>query len=204
MKNKNSDITVSNNSNQNLLYNFTKNIFIMKKIITFSIIVLGTMFVNAQTKEEIQKSQERYEKILKLETPKSTSISSLDELTVNVGATAVESANITPLLQNLYYRSIGETKDGVSDVTVKKPSLDECKELATRILSQTEKIQNLTSLLSNVTNDTSNIKNPLKLPKILSSVNYAKTAISLLGEETVFQANAIKNIISTLSTGNNL
>ena len=47
MKNKNSDITVSNNSNQNLLYNFTKNIFIMKKIITFSIIVLGTMFVNA-------------------------------------------------------------------------------------------------------------------------------------------------------------
>ena len=74
----------------------------MKKFITFSIIVLGTMFVNAQTKEEIQKSQERYEKILKLETPKSTSISSLDELTVNVGATAVESANITPLLQNLY------------------------------------------------------------------------------------------------------
>lgn len=92
----------------------------------------------------------------------------------------------------------------MSDVTVKKPSLDECKELATRILSQTEKIQNLTSLLSNVTNETSNIKNPLKLPKILSSVNYAKTAISLLGEETVFQANAIKNIISTLSTGNNL
>ena len=31
MKNKNSDLTVSNNSNQNLLYNFTKNIFIMKK-----------------------------------------------------------------------------------------------------------------------------------------------------------------------------
>ena len=79
MKNKNSDLAVSRIFNQNLLYNFTKNIFIMKKIITFSIIVLGTMFVNAQTKEEIQKSQERYEKILKLETPKSTSISSLDE-----------------------------------------------------------------------------------------------------------------------------
>ena len=204
MKNKNSDLAVSRIFNQNPIYNFTKNIFIMKKIITLSFIVLGTMFVNAQTKEEIQKSQERYEKILKLETPKPTSISSLDELTVNVGATAVESANITPLLQNLYYRSIGETKDGVSDVTVKKPSLDECKELATRILSQTGKIQNLTSLLSNVTNETSNIKNPLKLPKILSSVNYAKTAISLLGEETVFQANAIKNIISTLSSGNNL
>ena len=59
MKNKNSDITVSNNSNQNLLYNFTKNIFIMKKIITFSIIVLGTMFVNAQTKEEIQKIEDQ-------------------------------------------------------------------------------------------------------------------------------------------------
>ena len=32
MKNKNSDITVSNNSNQNLLYNFTK-IFNMKRIL---------------------------------------------------------------------------------------------------------------------------------------------------------------------------
>ena len=177
----------------------------MKKFITFlSIVLIGANFLNGQTKEEIAQSIERIEKISKLESPKSTSVASLDNLTVNIGEVALESTNITPLLQNLYYRSIGETKDGVVDVTVKKPSLDECKELATRILSQTEKIQNLTSLLSNVTNETSNIKNPLKLPKILSSVNYAKTAISLLGEETVFQANAIKNIISTLSSGNNL
>ena len=39
----------------------------------------------------------------KLETPKSTSIF-LSELTVNVGATAVESTKILHLLQNLYYR----------------------------------------------------------------------------------------------------
>lgn len=77
--------------------------------------------------KEIAKSSERNEKILKLEAPKSSSIASLDDLTVNVGATALESTNITPLLQNLYYRSIGETKDGIADVTIKKPSLEECK-----------------------------------------------------------------------------
>ena len=204
MKNKNSDITVSNNSNQNLLFTFTKNIFIMKKIITLSVILFGIIFANAQTKEEINQSQERNEKIIKLETPKSTSITSLDDLTSSVGAAALESTNITPLLQNLYFRSIGETKDGVADVTIKKPSLEECKELAARILKQTEKIKQISSLIPSVTNETSSVKNPLKLPKILSSLNYAKTAISLLGEESIFQAKAIKSIINTISTGNNL
>ena len=176
----------------------------MKKIITLSVILFGIIFANAQTKEEINQSQERNEKIIKLETPKSTSITSLDDLTSSVGAAALESTNITPLLQNLYFRSIGETKDGVADVTIKKPSLEECKELAARILKQTEKIQQISSLIPSVTNETSSVKNPLKLPKILSSLNYAKTAISLLGEESIFQAKAIKSIINTISTGSNL
>jgi hypothetical protein len=177
----------------------------MRKIITFlSLVFIGANLLNAQTKEEINQSIERNEKISKLESPKSTSIASLDDLTVNVGAAALESTSITPLLQNLYYRSIGETKDGIADVTIKKPSLDECKELAARILKQTEKIQTIATILPNVTSETSSIKNPLKLPKILTSLNYAKTAMSLLGEESIFQAKAIKSIISTLSTGNNL
>ena len=54
MKNKNSDITVSNNSNQNLLYNFTKNIFTMKKIITFSVLLFLTIIkINAQDEKKV-------------------------------------------------------------------------------------------------------------------------------------------------------
>ena len=54
MKNKNSDITVSNNSNQNLLYNFTKNIFIMKKFITFLLLLLLTINkINAQEEKKV-------------------------------------------------------------------------------------------------------------------------------------------------------
>ena len=184
---------------------FLQKYFTMKKFITFlSIVLIGANFLNGQTKEEIAQSIERIEKISKLESPKSTSVASLDNLTVNIGEVALESTNITPLLQNLYYRSIGETKDGVADVTIKKPSLEECKELATRILKQTQKIQEISALVPNVTSETSSIKNPLKLPKILSSLNYAKTAISLLGEESLFQVKAIKNIIGTISSGNNL
>ena len=54
MKNKNSDITVSNNSNQNLLYNFTKIIFTMKKIITFSVLLFLTIIkINAQDEKKV-------------------------------------------------------------------------------------------------------------------------------------------------------
>ena len=41
MKNKNSDLTVSNNSNQNLLYNFTK-IFKMNRILFLIIFLISS------------------------------------------------------------------------------------------------------------------------------------------------------------------
>ena len=54
MKNKNSDITVSRNSNQNLLFTFTKNIFIMKKIITLSVLLfLALIKINAQDEKKV-------------------------------------------------------------------------------------------------------------------------------------------------------
>lgn len=158
----------------------------------------------SQTKEEIQESKIRLEKIQKLESPKVSSLTSLDELNNKIGTSALESANITPLLQNLYTRSIGENIDGITDVTVKKPTLAECQELATRIFSQVQNMQTFSSSFSSVVEEAKSFRNPMKLGKVASSMNYAKTAISVLGEETLFQSKAIKSIITTLQSAGNL
>lgn len=176
----------------------------MKKSLLISTVLLSFTFTFGQTNEEIESSKERVEKIQKLKTPKSTSVASLDDLNVTIGASALESASITPLLKGLYYRSVGENTDGVADVTVKKPSLAECQELAARILTQVKTVQTITSSLPEVTEEAKTIKNPLKLAKVASSLGYIKTAVSLLGEETLFQSKAINSIIQTLTTSGNL
>ena len=176
----------------------------MKTILLAAFLMASSTAAFAQTKEEISSSDARIEKIQKLETPKSTSIASLDNLNVTLGASALESAAITPILKNFYYRSIGQTTDGVADVTVKKPSLAECQDLAARILTQVKIVQTITAMLPAVTGDAKSITNPLKLAKVASSLGYVKTAVSLLGEETMFQSSAIKSIIQTLTSSGNL
>lgn len=176
----------------------------MNRILVAAFIIVACNVVFGQTKEEIQSSNERIEKIQKLEMPKSTSVASIDELNVTLGNAALESASITPLLKGLYYRSVGESADGIVDVTVKKPTLEECKELAARILTQVKVVQGISSLLPSVASDAKEIKNPLKLAKVASSLSYVKTAVSVLGEETMFQSKAINTIIQTLTSSGNL
>ena len=175
------------------------------KNIFFAIFMIGTSSILfSQTKEEIQESKTRLEKIQKLESPKVSSLTSLDELNTKIGTSAIESAMITPLLENLYTRSIGENVDGIIDVTVKKPTLAECQELAARIFSQVQNVQTFTSSFSSVAEEAKSFRNPMKLGKVVSSMNYAKNALSVLGEETLFQSKAIKSIITTLQSASNL
>ena len=65
-------------------------------------------------------------------------------------------------------------------------------------------MQVISSLLPSVASDAKEIKNPLKLAKIASSLSYVKTAVSVLGEETMFQSKAINTIIQTLTSSGNL
>ena len=177
----------------------------MKKLL-FTALLLATFTVSfAQTsREDFKASMERMEKLKKLSAPKATSVNTLDDLNNKIGSSALESISITPLLQNLYFRSIGETSDGVTDVSVKKPTVKECEELAARILSQSKNVESLTSSITSATTEATKVTNPLKLVKITSAVNYAKNASTLLGTETLFQSKAIKSIMETLKTAGNL
>jgi len=176
----------------------------MNKLLLAAVLLTAYTNVFGQTQDQIETSKQRIIKIQKLETPKETAISSIDGLQIKIASTALESAAITPLLQNLYYRSVGQSVDGVTDVTVKKPTLRELEELAVRIYSQSKNLENISSDVASASKDASEIKNPLKIAKALQAVNYAKTAVALLGEETLFQATAIKSMIQTIRTSENL
>ena len=108
----------------------------MKKVVLCMMALVCAVSVSAQTAEEMQASKERAAKLEKLVQPKNCGIATVDGLTSSAGLVAVESIQITPLLQGLYYRSIGQTEDGVTDVTVKKPTLEELTELSARIGTQ--------------------------------------------------------------------
>ncbi|WDF47614.1 hypothetical protein PQ459_03780 [Chryseobacterium sp. KACC 21268] len=177
----------------------------MKKLLSAVLLIASFVFTMAQTsREEFKASMERVEKLGKLSAPKQTSVATLDNVNSEIGNSAKEAMSITPILQNLYYRSIGQTSDGVTDVKVKKPSLKECEELAARIFSQSQNLKTITSNLTSVSSESMAVTNPLKLAKVTSAVKYAKTASSILGEETLFQSKAIKSIIQTVKSSGNL
>lgn len=108
----------------------------MKKFLLSVMTLICAINVSAQTAEEMQASKDRSAKLEKLSQPKSCGVVAIDALTASTGIIASESTEITTPLQGMYYRSIGQTKDGVTDVTVKKPTLAELQELSARIATQ--------------------------------------------------------------------
>lgn len=180
----------------------------MKKLLLVSVILafVFTSIAQAQSKEAIIVSQKRYEQLVKLsnKTPKETALYNVDRLAKSSTAVLLESLRITPLLQNLYYRSIGESVDGVADVNVKKPTLDECIELSTKISEQALNVKTATGNIEAAAQEIKNVKNPIAAAKSVKSLDYSKDALSITAEESIFQVNAIASIIETIKTADNL
>lgn len=167
-------------------------------------VVLGELI--AQTPEEMNASKERCAKLEKLseKAPKQCNVKSVDGLAGSTTVVLAESIEITPLLEGLYYRSIGQTEDGVTDVTVKKPTLEECTELSSRIAVQAVAVKAATELIEPTAADLKTLKNPRVAAKAVKSLDYSKDALIILGEETAYQTKAIASIIETIKSADNL
>lgn len=177
----------------------------MKKLIVFALALLVTANVFAQITEEMKASEARFAKMEKLVTvPKTSGLATIDGLAANCGEIAINAVGITPLLQNMYYRSVGQSNDGIIDVTVKKPTLVEAVELSSRITAQALLIKDASDKVQGAANEIKAIRNPLQLKSPTSCLNYSKDVLATAGEESVFQLKAIGEIIKTLSDGNNL
>ncbi len=141
-------------------------------------------------------------KIAKLEPPTPSGVASVDGLASNSTSILTSTKDINTQVPELYKRTIGETVDGVTDVTVKKPTKEE---LATLALTIAKQIKAVADASESVTTASSDIKSgsPLQVPKATKSLNYSKDVIALTGPELQMNLKVINNLIATLDSANN-
>lgn len=168
--------------------------------------MISTNVVCAQTREEMQASQERYAKLVKLceNEPKETEVPEVDTYISAVYTSAIAAVATTEQLQDLYYRQIGETKDGVTDVTIKKPTVEELVLLSETIGLQAIAITAAASSAENAVKASKGQKNLKVARAAAAGLIFTKDAYPILLEESAFQTKAIAEMIETAKSSQNL
>lgn len=202
----------------------TKQIIIMiKKMIFGTVIGLGLILLTTQncfaqekTKDELKaerevlkaemKSQDaldRKAKFEKLVVPPLSKINSVDMLATTSSNLLVTQKNINALLPEMYKRTIGETVDGVTDVTVKKPTIDELVTLAANIAVQTKSVTDASNEIPKASDEIKKAS-PFQAPKAIKSLNFSKEVLALLAPELQLNLKVVNNLIATLKSSKNL
>ncbi len=179
----------------------------MKKvlIVIVAMLMMGVT-VNAQTKEEMQASQKRTENLQSLiaKYPKPTGLADVDAYGEAVYNAAVMAVANSEQLEGFYYRSIGETKDGITDVNIKKPTVEECMSLASTIAAEAVSVKQAADLAKAAAEQAKSEKNPMKAAKVAKMTKFTVDVMPVLTEESVAQGKAINDMIETLKTAKNL
>jgi hypothetical protein len=146
-----------------------------------------------------EEHQARLKEIKELQPPGATGIASVDDLSKKTTTALDETKKNNDLIPQWYTGTIGETEDGVPDVTVKKPTIKELIDVS-RSLDNTQKsISQAASDIPSVTSD-AKAAGPLKSIKAMKSVNYSKKVTTLLAPELLYQTKVISNLIATLKS----
>jgi hypothetical protein len=194
----------------------------LKKMFYRTAICLGLVFsisqnCNAQekTKDELKAerdvlksemkskdAEERKEKIAKLEPPKTSGVASIDGLAGNSTSILTSTKDINTQLPEMYKRTIGETVDGVTDVTVKKPTKEELATLALTLATQIKAVADATASVAGASADVKTAS-PMAAGKATKSLNYSKEALALAGPELQMNLKVVNNLIATLKSANN-
>lgn len=185
-----------------------------------AIALISMVAVQAQTKDEISKSQERSAKLKALcdDYPKQCGNADVDAYGKAVYDAAIMAVANSEQLENLYKREIGETKDGVTDVTVKKPTLEEWITLGTTVTAEgvsvkkaVDQAQKAATEVKTISESAAKEKNPMKAAKSAKGakaatavLEFGNLATPILLEESAAQAAAVQQIIQTLQSGGNL
>lgn len=175
-------------------------------LVTAALLVMSVSFCFGQSKEDIQASIDRCAKLEKLcsKQPKQTGVADVDTYVQGVYKAAITSTASSAQLRDLYYRQIGETKDGVTDVNIKKPTVEELVALGATLTAEGVSIAEAAKGAEAATKASSTNKNPMKLAKIASALAFTKDAYPVLLEESKAKIAAIKQMIETAKTAKNL
>ncbi len=136
--------------------------------------------------------------------PKKTGNAEVDGFAQDVYTAAVAAMASSEKLNGFYTRQIGKTENGVTDVTVTKPSLQDWVELGTTVGAEVTSVAGATEKGTKATEEAKNVKNPLKAAKLAKMIKWTSDVMPILTDETANQAKAIKEIIATLKSGKNL
>lgn len=147
-------------------------------------------------------AEERKAKLEKLSEPKASGISSIDGLAANSTQMLTSTKEINALIPEMYKRTVGESVDGVADVTVKKPTLDELSALGLSIATQIKTIGDASANVASAANDLKSA-GMMQAPKGAKSLNYSKDVMALVLPELNLNLKVVNNLISTLKTSGN-
>lgn len=175
-------------------------------LVTAALLVMSVSFCFGQSKADIKASIDRCAKLEKLcsKQPKQTGVADVDTYVQGVYKAAITSTASSAQLRDLYYRQIGETKDGVTDVNIKKPTVEELVALGATLTAEGVSIAEAAKGAEAATKATSTNKNPMKAAKIASALAFTKDAYPVLLEESKAKIAAIKQMIETAKTAKNL
>jgi hypothetical protein len=155
-----------------------------------------------KTEMKSEAAKERQAKIAKLMPPKTSGVKSVDDLAVSSAALVVSTNQNNKTIPELYTRTIGESIDGVADVTVKKPTLEELTTVSKNIAIQIAAVSTASAGIQAASADATKAS-PLQAGKASKAMNYTKDALSLLGPELQLQSKVVNNLISTVKTSKN-
>ena len=161
---------------------------------------------NAQTvSADFTKMDQLVEKLEKAvaKAPKESSVAEIDQYVDGTKSAAIGAVATAGKLHNLYSRQIGETTDGVTDVTVTKPTLNDWIELGTAVATQTAGIASLTDAGVKAGQAVKDAPK-MKAVGLAKNVKWSGDILPVVGESLAEQTKAINEIISTLKSGDNL
>ncbi len=171
----------------------------MKKLIYLFVAMTFAAQAFAQNAEEIKKSQERLEKLFKLEAPASCDLAKVNELTSESEKIVNELKTTATLLHKYYYNLNGKTAEGNDDANVSKPSVAELVALSAAIKKEAEAIQNANKLVPEATKEMKTVKNPMKLKAIKKSMDYSSEVMAVAVEENAAELKLITELIQQAS-----
>lgn len=180
----------------------------MKRLIILSIALLCATvnLVMAQSPERIKEMMDRRAEMIKLcdSQPKAVGEGAVDSYITALYTAAGLSISLTDQLNGLYYRSMGQTIDGITDTTVKKPTPEELTKLGATITAQALTVTAATKMAQAATDAAAKAKNPALKAKIAKGLAATAKISPLLVTETAAQGEFIAEMVKTASTANKL
>lgn len=179
----------------------------MKKLFLFFVAAVFAVAVNAQSSmteqmSNIEKLTVKLQKAIE-KAPKASGVADVDAYTDGCKAAAIGAVASAEKLQNLYKREIGESVDGVTEVTESKPTQQDWIELGSALATQVAGTAELGAAGAKASQA---VKDAPKMKAIgmAKSVKWSSDILPVITEALAEEGKAVKQIIETLQSGSNL